>query len=500
MKSITQLIKEKPYIGWLLFFATVILVFLLGLLASSIIERRAEAIYAYKPTKEISQWEPRNNVWGENFQREYETYLKTSDTSFRSMYNGNAQIDALELDPKLVVLWAGYPFSKDYSQPRGHFYAIDDIRNTLRTEAPMNSKAGKMPNTCWTCKSPDVPRMMNKEGISMFYKGNWASKGHEIVNFIGCADCHDAKTMNLRISRPALIEAFERQGKDITKATQQEMRSLVCAQCHVEYYFKGDDKYLTFPWDKSTDVDSVESYYDSYDFSDWKHSLSRTPMLKAQHPDFEIFKMGIHGQRGVSCADCHMPYRSEGGVKFTDHHIQSPLNNIANTCQVCHRESEETLKNNVYERQQKVYFIRDRAEEFLVRAHVEAKAAWDAGATEIEMKPVLTLIRHSQWRWDYAAAGHGNAFHAPLETMRMLGTSMEKSQEARLILSRILAAHGVKKPIDYPDISTKAKAQKYIGLDMDKLIKEKQEFKNKIIPEWEKKAKERENKYSIKNL
>ncbi len=500
MKSITQKIKEKPYLGWLLFFATVIVVFLLGLLASSIIERRAEAIYAYKPTTDISQWEPRNEVWGETYKKEFESYMKTSDTSFRSMYNGNAFIDMLELDPKLVVLWAGYAFSKDYSQPRGHYYAVEDVRKTLRTEAPMDAKAGKMPNTCWTCKSPDVPRMMNKLGIAEFYKGNWASKGAEVVNFIGCADCHDAKTMNLRISRPALIEAFERQGKDIKKATHQEMRSLVCAQCHVEYHFKGDDKYLTFPWDKGTDVDSVEKYYDEIEFSDWKHGLSRAPMLKAQHPDFEIFEMGIHGQRGLACADCHMPYRSEGGVKYSDHHIQSPLNNIANTCQVCHRESEETLRNNVYERQKKVYFIRDKTEEMLVKAHVEAKAAWDAGATEEEMKEVLKLIRHAQWRWDYAAAGHGNAFHAPLETMRMLGTSMEKSQDARLILARILNKYGVKNPISYPDISTKAKAQKYIGLDMDKLKAEKLEFVKTILPEWDKKAKERESKYTNKNL
>ena len=350
MKAITLIIKEKPWIGWALFFSTILIVFLLGLLASSVIERRAEAVYAYKPSKEISQTEPRNTIWGENYPREYESYLKTADTSFRSQYNGNALIDALELDPKMVILWAGYPFSKDYNQPRGHYYAIDDIRKTLRTEAPMTPEAGKLPNTCWACKSPDVPRMMNKTGIADFYKGNWASKGAEIANFIGCADCHDAKTMNLRISRPALIEAFERQGIDVKKSSQQEMRSLVCAQCHVEYYFQGEDKYLTFPWDKGMNVDSIEKYYDSYEFSDWKHALSRTPMIKAQHPDFEVFKMGIHAQRGLACADCHMPYRSEGGVKFTDHHIQSPLNNIANTCQICHRESEETLKNNVYER------------------------------------------------------------------------------------------------------------------------------------------------------
>lgn len=499
MKPISQIIKEKPYLAWVLFFLTVVIVFLLGLLASSIIERRAEATYAYKPTKEISQFETRNEIWGENYPREYESYLNTSDTSFRSLYNGNALIDMLELYPNLVVLWAGYPFSKDYCQPRGHYYSVTDVINTLRTEAPMSDTSGKMPNTCWTCKSPDVPRVMNKVGIAEFYKGKWASRGSEIVNFIGCADCHDSKTMNLRISRPSLIEAFERQGIDIKKATQQEMRSLVCAQCHVEYYFKGDGKYLTFPWDKGICVDSIEKYYDSYTFTDWTHSLSKVPLIKAQHPDYEMFKMGIHSQRGLSCADCHMPYRSQGGVKFTDHHIQSPLNYISSTCQVCHRESEKTLRENVYERQRKVAQLREKAEELLVKAHLEAKAAWDAGAKEAEMSRILTLIRHAQWRWDFAAAGHGNSFHAPLETMRILGTSIEKAQEARLILAKLLTSKGVNK-IDYPDISTKTKAQKYIGLDIDKLKKEKQEFLKTVVPEWVKKAKEREAKYTLQNI
>ena len=186
---------------------------------------------------------------------------------------------------------------------------------------------------------------------------------------IGCADCHEPENMNLHISRPALVEAFQRQGKDITKATPQEMRSLVCAQCHVEYYFKGDGKYLTFPWDKGFTVEDMEAYYDEADFA-YTHKLSRARILIAQHPDYEIAQMGIHGQRGVSCADCHMPYKSEGGVKFSDHHIQSPLAMIDRTCQTCHRESEETLRNNVYERQRKANEIRNRLETRIYRSEV----------------------------------------------------------------------------------------------------------------------------------
>lgn len=496
MKPLSKQIKEKPWLGWLLFFTTVIVVFFLGLLASSIIERRTEAVFAYVPQIDYPQWEPRNEVWGKNFPREYQSFLLTSDTTFLSKYNGNTMIDMLEVNPRMVVLWAGYLFSRDYTQARGHYYAITDITNSLRTGAPVNGKTSPQPNTCWTCKSPDVPRLMNELGISEFYKGTWETKGHEIVNPIGCADCHDAKTMNLQISRPALIEAFERMGKDVTKASHQEMRTLVCAQCHVEYYFdkKKEEgvQYLTYPWDKGLTVDEIEKYFDEREFSDWTHQFSKAPMLKAQHPGYETFTTSIHYKRGVSCADCHMPYKSEGGQKFTDHHIQSPLNNISNSCQVCHREEAAELVRDVYAHQDRIIENRDKLEELLVRAHIEAKYAWDLGAKEEQMKDILQLIRHAQWRWDFAAASHGASFHAPVEISRIIASGIVKSQEARVQLARVLADLGHNEEIPYPDITTKEKAQKFIGLDMDALIAEKEEFKAKVLPVWMNEAKKRE--------
>ncbi len=499
MKPFVEIVKEKPWMGWLLFFATVLVVFLLGLLASSIIERRTEAEFVYTPQVEYEQWEPRNEVWGKNFPREYDTYMQTSDTTFKSKYNGARKTDMFELAPEMVVMWAGYPFSKEYNQARGHYYAVTDVQNILRTGAPMKAEDPSMPGTCWACKSPDVPRMMEKMGIESFYKTKWSQLGPEISNPIGCADCHNAKTMNLQISRPALIEAFQRQGIDVTKASHQEMRSLVCAQCHVEYYFKGDGKYLTFPWDKGFSAENIEEYYDSYEFSDWKHALSQTPMIKAQHPDYELFRMGVHYDRGVSCADCHMPYKSEGGVKFTDHHIQSPLNNVANTCMVCHREETEKLIKNVYDRQDKVFENRHQLEKLLAKAHIEAKFAWDKGATEKQMEAPLKLIRAAQWRWDFAAAGHGSSFHAPLEVSRIIGNGIQKAMEARLEISKVLAKLGYLDEVPMPDISTKAKAQKYIGLDMDKLTAEKKVFVKQILPKWKTEAQERESKYPVKN-
>jgi nitrite reductase (cytochrome c-552) len=504
MKSIREMIDSKPWLGWVLFFVTLVVVFFLGLLASSIIERRAEAIFAYTPQVAFENWEPRNEIWGENFPREYQSYLLTSDTTFSSKYNGNGLVDALEKYPEMVVLWAGYAFAKDYNQGRGHYYAVTDVYNTLRTGGPLKPEDGPQPATCWTCKSPDVVRIMERDGVEAFYKKTWAQLGPEIVNFIGCNDCHDAKTMNLRISRPALVEAYKNMGKDITKATHQEMRSLVCAQCHVEYYFNKKmvegAAWLVFPWHNGFSVEDMEAYYDGIEFSDWTHTLSKAPMLKAQHPDYELYKFGVHADRGVSCADCHMPFKSEGGMKFTDHRMTSPLSNVSNSCQVCHREETVKLIQNVYERQDRITEIRGKLEKLLVAAHIEAAKAWELGASEAQMKDILQLIRKAQWRWDYVAASHGTSFHAPLEAARVVSNGITYAQESRIKLARLLATLGWNEAVPYPDISTKAKAQAFIGLKMDDLKKEKEVFLRTVLPKWLEEAAEREKGYKVTRI
>lgn len=477
MKSIREITENRPWLNWVIFLLTVTIVFFIGLFAASIVERRSEAQLYFQMVNPIPDFEPRNEVWGENFPSQYESYMLTSDTSFMSKHGGSAMIDYLEKYPDMVVMWAGYAFSRDYNQGRGHYYAVTDVHNTLRTGVPQ-------PATCWTCKSTDVPRLMNEMGVEDFYASTWAELGSEINNHIGCQDCHDPKTMNLRITRPALAEAFKRQGTDINNATHQEMRTLVCAQCHVEYYFKGTGTYLTFPWDEGFSADDMEGYYDQVEHVDWVHGLSRAPMLKAQHPDYELYMTGVHAQRGVSCADCHLPYKREGGIKFTHHHIQSPLNDISSSCQVCHRQSEATLREDVYQRQQKIAELRKTAERNLAQLHIEAKAAWDAGATENDMKDILQLIRHAQWRWDWVAAANSMGFHSPAEALRVLGTSIQKAQEARLMLTSVFNRYEVTYPIQMPDISTKEKAQEYIGLDMETIRQQKNSWKQETLPGW----------------
>ncbi len=441
----------------------------------------------------IKDGETRASEWGKHYPREYDSYMQTRKS--------DEIADVLEEDSALVVMWAGYAFSKDYNKPRGHYYAIEDNINTLRTGAPVDDKTGPQPTACWTCKSPDVPRLMKRDGELEYFTGKWAKYGDEVVNTVGCGDCHDNKTMKLTLTRDYLKRALDAEGRlKVADVTHQDMRSLVCAQCHSEYYFKktewedkGEQKtalVVTFPWNKGISAEKIEEYYDSYGFSDWTHQLSKTPMLKAQHPDYETFTTGIHYRNGLSCADCHMPYVREGGVKYTSHNVRSPLETIANTCLNCHKGTEQEFRELVELKLDRKNELARAATDVLAKAHLEAAKALSLGATEEEMKAAQQDIRHGQWRWDFAVASHGGFFHAPEETLRVLAGAINKGQNARLKLRVVLAKYGA---ADYeaPDFSTKEKAQELIGLDLKKMAEEKNTFLNTLKQEWFKKAEEK---------
>lgn len=432
-------------------------VVLLGLLAVSVMERRWEAQRPALVVKPLAEWEPDNAVWGQNYPREYESYLQTRISDTRTKFGGADPRDYLEEDPYKVILFAGYGFSKDYLQARGHYYAVQDVSRTERIKTPFNAA------TCWTCKSTDVPRLMAQMGVADFYAANFHDLKSQITHPIGCQDCHDPDTLKLRITRPALKEAFEAMGRDIDDATHQEMRSLVCAQCHVEYYFQTDaaaglTNYLVFPWAQGTSFEQMLAYYDQAEFHDYVHPISGTPIVKAQHPDYELYLTGIHHYRDVSCSDCHMPYRTEGGVKFTDHHVQSPLLNIANSCAVCHRWGEAEMRRRVEAIQTKVHEAALAAEEALVHAHFDVAAAAQAGAADGDLQPIRTLLRRAQFRWDFISSNNGVGVHAPQESMRLLGEAANLAQQARVEAARLLGRWGITQTPSYPDLSTREKA------------------------------------------
>lgn len=455
--------KRSIVLGAVLVGALALAVLVVGLFAGSVLERRAERnIARIQIIKPVSDWEPDNSKWGVNFPREYDSWKATEEMNENTKYGGSGHRDYLENNPRLVVMWAGYSFAKGYTQARGHYHSVEDVKATVRLSADT-------PATCWTCKSPDVPRYMEEHSPAEFYSQSFESLRGEITHPIGCADCHDPKTMQLRISRPAIKEAFERRGRDITKATHQEMRTLVCAQCHVEYYFRDkQSNYLVFPWDEGFTSDDFEKYYEKSGFTDWVHAISGAKMIKMQHPDYEVYSQGIHAFRGVSCADCHMPYKSAGGIKFTDHQVRSPLYNSENSCQVCHRWSQDEVWSRVTSIQDKNRELLERAERVITAAHIEIGDAIRLGATDTELETPRKLVRNAQMHWDYVAANNGMGFHAPQECARVLGKAVDIGQECRIATAIIRARHGGDRPVAMPDISTKEKAQSYIRPFVDR--------------------------------
>jgi nitrite reductase (cytochrome c-552) len=492
--------KQPPvWRGWALFVVALIGTFLLGMLGASILQRREEA-KKQLPHEPIAALEMDAAKWGVAFPNEFDAYMEMKTDPQQPENGGPATGDYLKETPANVVLFAGYAFSKDYQKARGHWWAVKDVSKTERLSPAT-------PATCWTCKSPEVPKTMLGLGNpdeeqpllarmnpAAFYAKKFSDFKEGEKKFthpIGCFDCHDPESMKLRITRPALAEALVKRGRDLDNIPHQEMRTLVCAQCHVEYYFQNQtaekkDNYLAFPWEQGTSPEKMEEHYDAIPlytgaaekFYDWKHAISKAPMIKMQHPDYEVYSTGVHAYRKVACADCHMPYRTAGGMKFTNHHIQSPLRDIANSCAVCHRWSEAEIRTRVEGIQDKVREGRKAAETVLTEAHFDIAAAMQAGASDEELVGVRKLVRGAQLRWDYVAANNGLGFHSPQECMRVLAAAIARAGECRVECARILAAKGYSGPVAYPDFSSKEKAQALIaqfgeGKEPPKLLPEK---------------------------
>ncbi|MBN6711324.1 ammonia-forming nitrite reductase cytochrome c552 subunit [Haemophilus haemoglobinophilus] len=455
---------------------------------NSVAEKRAPTKEELaKPTKIVI--EANNSLFAEKYPRQYESWANTAKST--------EIVPAIEVDPRLIVMWGGYAFSKEYNKPRGHFYTVTDVRNILRTGGPLDANSGPQPMACWTCKGPDVPRLINEWGEEAYFTGKWAKGGAEIVNSIGCADCHDTTSKDfaegkpaLRIARPHVLRALANINKEFAGLDKTDQRAAICANCHVEYYFdKKNVNNVVFPWMKGVDVDSIEKYYDEIEFYDWIHSISKAPMLKAQHPDYETWLQGTHGKNGVTCVDCHMPkVQGADGKVYTDHKIGNPFDAFEHTCANCHDQSKETLQKVVEGHKKDIKQVMLKLEDQIVKAHFEAKAAWDAGATESEMKDALKAIRHAQWRWDYSAAGHGGHMHSPDIILKVIATGLDRIADARTQLAIVLTKHGVQQPIKYPDVSTAEKAWKVMGIDIEKERADKEKFLKEIIPQWNKEA------------
>lgn len=411
--------------GFILALAAIAAVVVLGAMYMSFQKNnRVQAETAKLPPIGENEIDPA--VWGKHYPRTYDSFLRGKETGVSTKYGGSDPYDKAEQQPEIKTLFVGYGFGEEYFEDRGHFYALEDNRKIT----PARRKAGAV---CLYCKTPAIPGLLAKYGDSF---GNYTYEEmlKEAKFSIGCSDCHDPKTMELRITRPALDEALKERGKDWRQASRQEMRSLVCAQCHVEYYFTKDPKKVKFPWDNGFTADDMEKYYGPYEnpiHVDWTHLQSGTKLLKAQHPDYEFSQGGTHNAAGVSCSDCHMPYMREGNVKVTSHWWVSPTRTINQSCTQCHRESEQWLKDRIHYIQDRTFEALRTAGQLNVQAIKEIEqSAKTAGVDRKLLEEARSLHRSAQWRWDYMSAENSMGFHNSQEGLRTLSKSIDLAHQA----------------------------------------------------------------------
>lgn len=498
--TVTRTKRAKFRMFWLLvsLFVGTLLVNLvvLGILLS-IFERRQEATRPSLRIVEVDELTTNPAPWGINWPYQYDTYLTAVDLE-RTEHGGSSALPPSKLEqfPWLKRLYAGYAFSIDYREARGHAFMLADQEQTRRVTEATQSGA------CLHCHASVIPtyRRLGRaarqlsvspedlaqdfdwpsvlEGFRQAGKLDYASAHAELLKTptslcddaatpcvgkahpVSCVDCHDPRTLRLRITRPGFLQGIAdlaasedevlhlpsiRQWREGTRqqsydpnelASRQEMRTFVCAQCHVEYYCSTRDT-LFFPWKHGLKVEQIERTLDEHRFPDdtpfydYLHSETGAPVYKAQHPEFELWSQGIHARAGVSCADCHMPYERQGATKVSNHSVRSPLLNINRACQVCHRVPEEELKNRVETIQARTQKLMDSAALAMTDMLDAIREVQTFKPSPEELQPLFELQKQAMWRLDFVSSENSKGFHADQEAARILAESIDLARQAQ---------------------------------------------------------------------
>jgi len=500
----------------------------------NIAERKEQARNAYVKLVEVTENDVDPAKWGTNWPREFDGYKRTSEPTSTKYGGARGPAEGLpspqksERDPWLKRVFAGYLFAVDYRDRRGHAFMLFDQESTKRNVPAEAKQSGN----CLHCHGSIMPlyKKLGKEAapqateaeqiqaglVKVSEMGYWdAHKALEQLTGgkahpVSCVDCHEPQTMEIRVTRPAFITAMQKLAASASPVphlpsidrwrkgdkaraydpnldgTRQEKRSYVCGQCHVEY-FCGKGMTIFFPWAEGLRVEDMEKQYDNttvkdHRFKDWTHAETGMEVLKAQHPEFEMWSQGIHARSGVACADCHMPYKREGAQKISEHWVRSPLLQINRSCVGCHPYGDDEIRSRVEAIQDRHFALLTRAGQAAVgmidgivavrkpyddrardaavakaKATLEAQDAYRSAPKDeqekrmtaevkanlltawravVEKDPAIKeleeLQRAAQWRLDFVAAENSMGFHAPQEMARILGESIDLSRQAQV--------------------------------------------------------------------
>jgi nitrite reductase (cytochrome c-552) len=482
--------------------ATSVAVFAVAALLVNIFTRKQESRAAFVRVVEVDEGVTDPAVWGLNWPRQLDGYRRTVDVT-RTRYGGSEAMpeQKLDRDPWLKRMYSGYAFALDYRDRRGHAYMLHDQERTERvTQRPqpgacLHCHASVVPT--WrrigaqalgeTVSTSDFQWPAVTKGFEIVSAMSYAEAHAELVatpdgspgdgpeggaggnaHPVSCVDCHDPESMELRVTRPgfargiAALAASDAEAPHLPSverwragsraepydanrdATRQEMRSFVCGQCHVEYYC-GPKETLFFPWDRGLRVEQIEATYDEHRFPDgtrfhdWKHGETGAEVLKAQHPEFEMWSQGVHARSGVACADCHMPYVREGAAKVSDHWVRSPLLMVNRSCQTCHSFPEEELLARVEAVQSRTSALLGRAADAVVDMLDAIGAARSAGIGAEQLAELHALQRRAQWRLDFVSSENSMGFHADQESARVLAEAIDYARQAQALATSMRA-------------------------------------------------------------
>src|SRR5215212_1458475 len=500
--------KRPPILMWVALLALVaVATFCITALLVTIFAHRQESRAPFVRLVEVNELSTDPVPWGTNWPSEFDSYRRTVDDS-ETQFGGSSAMPASKLEehPWLRRLYAGYAFSIDYREARGHAYMLFDQEVTERVT--------KRPQTgaCLHCHASIIPTYRRLGAEAMGEKANagalaadfnWPAvmKGFELASKmdyhtahaelaktsdgteaknadgehhlggahpVSCIDCHDPKTMHVRVTRPGFIKGIAALAASKDKvphlpsverwrtgdrkkaydpnvdASRQEMRSFVRGQCHVEYYCASKEP-LFFPWNNGLKVEQIEQTYNEHKFPDgtpfydFEHGETGAKVYKAQHPEFELWSQGVHARSGVSCADCHMPYERQGAMKVSSHWVRSPLLNLNRACQTCHNVPEDELRDKVHTIQARTDSLLERSAVAMTDMLDAIREAQAAGATSEQLAPIFELQRKAMWRLDFVSSENSKGFHADQEAVRILGESIDYSRQAQAAALRLRA-------------------------------------------------------------
>ncbi|MDD2465568.1 MAG: ammonia-forming cytochrome c nitrite reductase subunit c552 [Desulfobulbus sp.] len=405
-------------------------------------------------------------IWGKNYPEEYEGWKATAlptpegKSKYKKGNDGGKVYDKLSEYPFNALLFNGWGFGIEYNEPRGHF-------NMMRDQSEVDPSRVKAGGSCLSCKTPYAPQLAEKHGLDYFSKPyneakNLIPEEHRELG-VACIDCHDNKDLSLKISRGfTLGKALQTLGVDQTKLTNQDKRTLVCAQCHVSYVIqkteemKSKDVFLPWEGSKMGNIaieNIIKKIRSDKSYGEWTQAVTGFKLGFIRHPEFEMFSnKSVHWMAGVACADCHMPYTKVGSKKVSDHRIMSPFKNDFKACQQCHSEKAEWLREQVLTIQDRAasQFIRSGYAVATVAKLFELTHKQQAAGKQIDKAlydQAKDYYEEGFYRILFFGAENSTGFHNPTEAMRILSDATMNAGKAEALLRQALTKAGVDVPV-----------------------------------------------------